>query len=428
MASNNNDYLNQLYSQIISNISSTQQGNLYVGGGGTAGGGGGNYIPIFPPQQAMARRSMNRFSNGDRVVLTGGSPGRDPSDRANPWWGMNDEYIAGTVMRYDVRPSPIGGLDEVMEVQWDNGVYNMFELQRTTVVFLSDVEMKARKPKKFDLDTTKLDALVIDPNVKAEIIALLQQHKHAKKIFEDWGLGEVIEYGKGMTLMFHGLPGTGKTWGAHCIAKALNKDLLIISAAEIQSSEPGGANRAIQQAFAEAKAKHKILFLDECDSLIANRAHLGMILSSEINTLLTEIEKTEEVVILATNMIENMDAALERRISLIVEFPMPDAPQRLEIWKKLIPSKMPLGDDVKFQKLAQTALTGGLIKNVVLQAARLAVAKDKDKVEAEDFEKAIERVTSSQGLMGKGKTQWGNDQMGVGTGVKKDINRFLSEI
>lgn len=249
-------------------------------------------------------------------------------------------------------------------------------------------------------DLKKLEALVIADDTKNEIMAVLKQHKNSKKLFDEWGLGEVIEYGKGMGFMFYGPPGTGKTWAATCIAKALGKELLVIGAAEIQTSEPGGANRNIQNAFKTAKEQDKILFMDECDSLITNRSDVGMILGSEINTLLTEIEKSEGVTILATNRIDTLDPALERRISLIVEFPEPDFKQRESIWSKMLPKKMPLGDDVTPTKLAEYKLTGGQIKNVVLQAARLALGEEAKKVEGHHFHSAVERINKSKALMG----------------------------
>lgn len=356
------------------------------------------------------------YNNGDRVVLIAGGTGQNTNPMANPFWGKDDEYVAGVVLS-------ASGAGSVL-VQWDNGISNVYDLRASQIT----LHIHAPTPaKKFfsagNFDTTHLDKLVLEPDAKAEIVALLQQHKHSKKIFDEWGLGEVIEYGRGMTMMFHGKPGTGKTFGANCIAKALGKELLVISAAEIQSSEPGGANRAIQNAFSEAKSKKKVLFIDECDSLIANRNNLGMILSSEVNTLLTEIEKTEGVVILATNMIESMDPALERRLQLIVKFPEPNFDQRKAIWTGLLPKKMPLAEDVKVEDLAENELTGGLIKNVVLQAARLAISDLAEEVAKKHFDKAISRVKSSQGLMGRGRVQLEDNQVAFNPSNRKILTK-----
>ncbi len=256
-------------------------------------------------------------------------------------------------------------------------------------------------PKIKKIDLKPLDALVLAKESKDEIVAVIKQHSHKDKMFDEWGLGQVIEYGRGMSFLFYGAPGTGKTWAAHCISKATGSELLTIGAAEIQTSEPGGANRNIQQAFATAAKEDKVLFIDECDGLISSRNDVGMILGAEINTLLTEIEKFEGVCILATNRIANLDEALERRISLIVEFPEPDEAQREQIWKKLLPDKFPLGSNVGIDKLAAFKLTGGQIKNCILAAARLAVAVEAKKVDMAFFMSAIDRVMASKNLMGQ---------------------------
>lgn len=430
-----NDPAHQLYNMMMQQQQqlNTRAQSVHItgghGGSGARGGGGGGRSPTNQMNGMYVSTGGNfmsgssnygvpnnhPFNGGERVVLMKCGVNNDKTNlEANPIWGKGDEYIAGTILGYD---------SYSIEVAWDNGQRNRYDYSEGARLEL--LENAKRPEKKFTLDTTKLDALVIDPAVKIEIIALLQQHKHAKKIFDEWGLGETIEYGKGMTLMFYGPPGTGKTWGATCIAKALGKELLVLGAAEIQTSEPGGANRNIQNAFAEARKSHKVLFIDECDSLIANRANLGMILASEINTLLTEIERTEEVVILATNMIANMDPALERRLSLIIQFPMPNFEQRVAIWKKLIPKKMPLNKDVDVDLLAKKEISGGLIKNIVLQSARLAVSDEAKEVAMDHFIRAMERVTKSQNLMGKQRVQYGNEvTQEAGVGISK-VKGFL---
>ncbi len=339
--------------------------------------GSNSLIPMPSPQP--------KFNVGDRVVLISGYEGNGN----NPHWGKDGQYVVGTVTHVNVSDC---------NVAWDNSKSNGYTYGECVLKLES--EMKKPAPPQVKIDEKKLDALVIDQSDKDDILAVLRQHKYAAKMFDTWGLSEVIEYGRGMTFMFHGGPGTGKTWAAHCIAKALGTKLHVVSAAEIQSQEPGAANRNIQSAFAKAHKEKLVLFLDECDSLIANRQELGMVLASEVNTLLTEIEKSEGVVILATNMVEHMDAALERRLSLILEFKNPTEAMRCDIWAKLIPKKMPLTTEVVITELAKHALTGGQIKNVVLQAARLALSQNQKRVSMANFQAAITRLKASQGKMG----------------------------
>jgi AAA+ superfamily predicted ATPase len=322
---------------------------------------------------------LPKFKVGDTVKLI---TKRYDDTETNPVWGGKHGEMTGVITQIDN-----------IRVKWANGKMNTYDSKDLDFAVVVP-------PKPIKVDLTHLDKLIISDESKKEIIAVLKQHEKRDKMYTEWGLGETIEYGKGMTFLFYGKPGTGKTLGATLMAKALGQELLTIGAAEIQSQEPGGANRNIQDAFKNAKEKNKVLFIDECDSLITDRTHVGMILSSEINTLLTEIEKFEGVCILATNRIGSLDEALERRIALIVEFPAPNHGQRVKIWETLLPKKMPL-DGVDATKLADFNLTGGQIKNVILQAARLALAADKDKVALADFEQAIDRVMQSKDLMGK---------------------------
>jgi ATP-dependent 26S proteasome regulatory subunit len=110
----------------------------------------------------------------------------------------------------------------------------------------------------------------------------------------------------------------------------------------------------------------------------------------DVNVLLQELERFEGVCILATNRKIVLDRALERRISLKVEFERPDRRQRQRIWRKMFPKKMPLAPDVDLERLSEHDLVGGEIKNVVLNAARLAVQRgDRESVTMQDFQKAL---------------------------------------
>lgn len=384
-----------------------------------------------------------KFQVGDKVRIKPGT--RYEGQATGSEYGVVDHFnilhdgnIEYHVVFYFDMMDPrnnMGPLPYPNTVMYGGMVTNRFQANYTNSYREDDIEFyekekrEAQASKSQVLDFAPLSRLILAIEAKEEIVSVLKQHDHSKQIFEEWGLGEVIEYGRGMTFLFYGPPGTGKTWGAHCIAKCLGKELLIVGSAEIQSSEPGAANRNIKRAFADAKSKSKILFLDECDSLIASRADVGMVLSSEINTLLTEIEKFEGVVILATNRVEELDEALERRIALIIEFPEPNFEQRQGIWGVMLPKKMPIEKDVTAEKLAEHKLTGGQIKNVVLQAARLALSSDSKKVGLKHFESAIARVHKSKSLMGTA-SRYRNfamkESFGHGTKVGGQIRKHLN--
>ena len=122
-----------------------------------------------------------------------------------------------------------------------------------------------------------------------------------------------------------------------------------------------------------------------------------------------------------------MDEALERRIGLIVEFPAPDQKMREKIWKGLLPERLPLARNVTIKKLAEKELTGGLIKNVVLHAARLAVVEDAKSVEMKHFDKALIRVSEGIGLMGRrGRERFHSDGVTAGPVTSKDRDKSVT--
>lgn len=354
----------------------------------------GNSYSFGSLQSNTPTMARKRFNVGDEVVLKNlGGYGYNPS---NPEWGRDGMYISGRVS------NTIN--DMSVAISWNNGLSNVYDLSVCEIVLLSLVKPEKVAGKKIDLK--QMERLVIDEKKRAQIISVIKQHENYNKLFKDWGLGDVIEYGRGMVMLFWGNPGTGKTWAAMCIAKSLGMELLSIGAAEIETSEPGGANRNIQNAFKSANDSNKVLFIDECDSLITSRNQAGMIIAGQINTLLQEIEKFEGVCILATNRIEFLDEALERRISLILEFPEPDFAGREQIWERMLPKKMPLEDGINAKKLAEYKLTGGQIKNVLLAAARAAMSNAQEKVLLADFELAVNGIKQSQGKMGKRALQY----------------------
>ena len=346
-----------------------------------------NYKAFLLDVKSHAKKSIGaNFPIGTHVVVLT-SPNQDTKE---VFKSADDSFYIGTVCELRGR---------IPRINWGTRTWWLDDTGITIeAATFQTLITKYSIPREIDL--SHLEKLIIDEQSKKEIVQVMKQFKNMKKIFEEWGLGEVIEYGKAMSLLFYGPPGTGKTWGANCIAKALGKDLLVVSAAEIQTSEPGGANRNIQKAFETAKARGCVLFFDECDSLITDRAHVGMILASEINTLLTSLETFEGIVIFATNRADTLDPAMARRISLMVEFKNPSEETREEIWKMMIPKKMPLAKDVNIKQLAKIDLTGGYIKNALLNAARAAVSEGCDAVHKRHFGEAIKRIKETKDIMG----------------------------
>lgn len=250
-------------------------------------------------------------------------------------------------------------------------------------------------------DGIKLDSVIISKDKIEQIRAAISQQENEQTIFNDWGFSEVFEKGTAISLLFWGIPGTGKTLMAQAIADETGAELKIYGTADIQSSEPGGAERTIKEIFKSAKTNNKeggkkvVLLFDECDSLLTDRNEVGVVLGAQVNTLLQELERYEGIVIFTTNRMGKLDPAVERRIAAKIEFTFPDRKERRAIWGRLIPKKAPINTDVNLDQLSKIPLAGGNIKNSVLNAARTAAYEKSKTIKMKHFVDAIEKEARS---------------------------------
>lgn len=213
-----------------------------------------------------------------------------------------------------------------------------------------------------------LDDVVVNPEDKKRILSVVERHDEYLRYRKEWGLDDVIRYGRGVLMLFYGPPGTGKTMMAHGVAARIGRRVLNVDIPTFM--EHREANAFFPALFREARLQNAVLFFDECESLFAARTTGNNLL----NVLLTEIERFEGVAILATNAPEQLDPALDRRALVRVSFPEPDRESRLRIWRQHLPARAPLADDVDLDTLASRfELTGGYIKNAVLAAVAEAV-------------------------------------------------------
>ncbi len=201
--------------------------------------------------------------------------------------------------------------------------------------------------------------------------------KFRHQVYSDWGFDKKVTYGRGLSILFAGAPGTGKTMCAQVIANELNMEMYKINISQIVSKYIGETEKNLQAVFAEAKKSNCILFFDECDAIFGKRSEVkdahDRNANVEVAYLLQQIEEHDGVCIMATNLIGNIDAAFMRRITYVVHFPFPDPAMREEIYRRTIPQKAPVADDVDWTFLAEKfELSGGHIKNIVLSAAFLA--------------------------------------------------------
>lgn len=226
------------------------------------------------------------------------------------------------------------------------------------------------------------------------------------EMFEKWGLNAQFEKGLTNSILLYGAAGTGKTMICESIAAVLDKNLLKLDTATLQSNIPGEMERQIKENFKKALDRDAVILIDECDSLLYNRDNVGAIMSSEINCLLTEIERFPGVVLFTTNRLHKLDDALQRRIIAKIELPKPTEKARREIWKSLIPKKLPLSDDFNINKLASFDLSGGEIKNAIILGSRRAISKNDNVVKMEYFLYAIDNIITNKNKFSESKNAY----------------------
>jgi hypothetical protein len=209
-----------------------------------------------------------------------------------------------------------------------------------------------------------------------EIIATVQGRP---TVLEEWGVGRKLVSSNGVTVLFSGPPGTGKTMAAEIIAAELGLDLYKIELSTIVSKYIGETEKNLEKIFAEAQSSNAILFFDEADAIFGKRSEVkdahDRYANIEISYLLQRMEAYDGVTILATNLRANLDEAFTRRLQFAVDFPFPDEVYRLRIWQTLFPPDVPRADDLDFALLARRfKLAGGNIRNIIVSAAYLAAA------------------------------------------------------
>jgi SpoVK/Ycf46/Vps4 family AAA+-type ATPase len=180
-----------------------------------------------------------------------------------------------------------------------------------------------------------------------------------------------------LSALFAGPSGTGKTMAGEVVSNELQLDLYKIDLSGVVSKYIGETEKNLSKIFDEAESSNAILFFDEADALFGRRTKVtdahDRYANIETSYLLQKIETYEGMVILATNLRDNIDPAFTRRIRFLVEFPFPEAASRSQIWKAHFPAQAPTADDLDYAWLGdRLQVTGGHIKNIALNAAFLA--------------------------------------------------------
>jgi hypothetical protein len=219
------------------------------------------------------------------------------------------------------------------------------------------------------------DDLVLPARARQALADVVAHVRHRSHVYGRWGFAGRGSRGLGIGVLFSGLSGTGKTMAAEVLAGELSLDLFRIDLAAVVSKYIGETEKNLRRVFDAAEEGGAVLLFDEADALFGKRSEVrdshDRHANIEVSYLLQRMESYRGLAVLTTNLRDALDEAFLRRLRFVVEFPFPDAGQRMEIWRRVFPPETPT-EGLDLQRLARLALAGGSIRNIALSAAFLA--------------------------------------------------------
>ena len=223
--------------------------------------------------------------------------------------------------------------------------------------------------------------LILPPEQKRRLKDACAQVEYRHRVYDQWGFGRKVAYGRGLSMLFTGPPGTGKTMAAQVIANRLGLELYKVDLSGVMSTYVGETEKQLGAVFDEVKKSQSILFFDEADALFGKRSETkdahDRYANVQTSYLLQKMEEYEGIVILASNFLQNFDEAFKRRIKFIIDFTLPDRDRREQIWRSVLPADLPRDEDIDFDFLARSLeLSGSSIKNIAVSAAFLAAEEN----------------------------------------------------
>lgn len=217
-----------------------------------------------------------------------------------------------------------------------------------------------------------LEDLKLPAEQKRKLLNICSHVRYQRLVYDQWGMESRYAYGKNISALFVGPPGTGKTMAAHALSTELNIPLYRIDLSQVVDKYIGETEKRLEEIFSLAEKSNTILFFDEADAIFGKRSEVNdakdKYANTEVSYILQRIEQYDGIVLLATNYKKNIDEAFMRRMRYLIEFQLPGETQRLEIWQYAFAPGVPLAG-IDFEYLArQFELAGGAIKNIALNA------------------------------------------------------------
>jgi hypothetical protein len=287
------------------------------------------------------------------------------------------------VRRYALDPARLGaGARAAVELARERG--------DDAVVTAADVSEGCRRQLRHDLTSVarrmtsshKWEDLVVPVDVYYALQEMIAYVRHADVVYEDWGFGRRHGLAQGVSALFAGPPGTGKTMCACVMARELDMELFQVDLSRVVSKWIGETEKNLAKIFDEAERSQAIILFDEADSLFAKRTEVKSSVDRyanlEVNFLLQRMEAFSGITMLTTNFEDTIDTAFKRRLTFRVRFEKPDADARAALWSKVFPHTCQLAEDVSPQRLGEMfEMSGGNIRNAAVRAAFLAAAESK---------------------------------------------------
>lgn len=341
------------------------------------------------PDEHLPEASTARFL---RVAV----PRMFPTDRRQLWerllaaqglW-MSEETLDYTAIHFDITPGRVK--DMALELRLRRG-----EPKKRSRVSVAEVTAALREitvQKLTDQATlyvsdVLMDDLVLESSTRERLDELIQRMQLRYEVLDGWRFGGRSMRGYGVTALFAGPPGTGKTAAAGAVANALGLDLYIVDLSRVMSKWVGETEQNLARVFDEAEASSVALLFDEADSLFGKRSSDVKSASDRfanitVNYLLQRMERYSGLAILTTNLESSLDSAFSRRISTRVYFDEPDEEQRRRLWAQLLPPNVRYADDVDLSDIVQRLeMPGARIRSALVRAAfRAAAAGAKQQV------------------------------------------------
>ncbi|MET9394029.1 ATP-binding protein [Streptomyces sp. NPDC006624] len=219
------------------------------------------------------------------------------------------------------------------------------------------------------------DDLVLHERQTAVLREIVAHVRQRSVVHQEWGFASTLRRGLGVTALFAGGSGTGKTLAAEVMARELGLDLFVVDLSQVVSKYIGETEKNLRRVFDAAERGGALLLFDEADALFGKRSEVkdshDRYANLEVSYLLMRMEAYRGLAVLTTNMKKALDNAFLRRIRFVVDFPFPAEPERAEIWRRVLPPQAP-AKDLDPALLARLTVAGGSIRNIALSGAFLA--------------------------------------------------------